>query len=133
LYFKGHSADKSGYIIFTQNGHVGIGTLDATHRLNVKGTIRAEEIIVETFGADFVFESDYRLKPLSEVKVHIEENKHLPDIPSAAQMQENGVGISELSTKLLQKVEELTLYAIQQNEMIEKLNKRIEELEESKR
>jgi len=65
---------------------------------------------------------------------------YIPDIPSAAQMQENGVGISELSIKLLQKVEELTLYAIQQNEkaveqqeLIEQLNKRIEELENDKK
>ena len=115
----------------------GTNTFTGKQRINglleVAGNVRTKELVVETIGADFVFEPDYQLKSLSEVKAHIEENKHLPDIPSAAQMQENGVGISELSTKLLQKVEELTLYAIQQNEMIEELNKRIEELEESKK
>jgi len=121
-------------IHFNQNAEVGIGIYATPgYRLSVNGTIRASEIIVETFGADFVFESDYKLKPLSEVKSHIEENKHLPDIPSATQMQENGIGMSELSIKLLQKVEELTLYAIQQNETIEKLNKRIDELETNRK
>lgn len=121
LYFKGHSADKSGYIIFTQNGHVGIGTLDATHRLNVKGTIRAEEIIVETGWADFVFKKDYQLPTLEEVKKHIEENKHLPGIPSEKEIKENGIGLSEITTKMMQKIEELTLYVIQQNKEIEDL------------
>jgi len=66
--------------VVSNNGHVGICVSNPQYALDVNGTIRAKEIIVETFGADFVFESDYKLKPLSEVKSHIEENKHLPDI-----------------------------------------------------
>jgi len=111
------------YLTVLANGNVGIGKNNPQYNLDVKGTIRATEIRVNTGGADFVFENDYKLKPLSEVKSHIKEHKHLPDIPSAAEMQENGVGVSELSTKLLQKVEELTLYVIQQNEIAEQQRK----------
>ena len=62
------------------------------------GTIRASEIIVSTTDADFVFADDYELRPLSEVKTFIQANKHLPEIKSAQEMQENGVGINELQT-----------------------------------
>ena len=85
------------------------------------GKIRAKEILVETIGADFVFAEDYQLRPLNEVKAFIAENKHLPEIQSAQEMQENGVGINELQAQLLQKIEELTLYILQQEERIKAL------------
>lgn len=103
------------------NGNIGIGTSSPNYKLDVNGTIRANEIIVNTTGADFVFAEDYKLRPLSEVKAFIQENKHLPEIKSAQEMQENGVGINELQTQLLQKIEELTLYIIQQEERIKTL------------
>ncbi len=96
------------------NGAVGIGTESPGYKLDVAGTVRADEIIVSTEGADFVFGEEYRLKPLSEVEAHINSRRHLPDIPSAESMRTEGVGVSELQTKLLQKVEELTLYIIEQ-------------------
>ena len=102
-------------------GNVGIGTQNPNYKLDVAGTIRANEIIVNTTGADFVFAEDYQLRPLSEVKTFIQENKHLPEIKSAQEMQENGVGINELQTQLLQKIEELTLYILQQEERIKAL------------
>lgn len=102
-------------------GNLGVGTTSPTHELDVRGTIRANEIIVNTTGADFVFANDYQLRPLSEVKTFIQENKHLPEIKSAQEMQENGVGINELQTQLLQKIEELTLYILQQEERIKAL------------
>ena len=95
---------------------------------DVVGTIRANEIIVNTTGADFVFAEDYQLRPLSEVKAFITENKHLPEIKSAQEMQENGVSINELQTQLLQKIEELTLYLIQQEETIQELRQEVERL-----
>ena len=138
-------------------GNVGIGTISPAYKLDVVGlvrtngmivngtvnaigtvhadsiiadrTIRAEEIIVETSGADFVFAEDYQLRPLSEVKAFIEENKHLPEIKSAQEMQENGVGVNELQTQLLQKIEELTLYLIQQEQTIQELRQKLEQLE----
>ena len=97
---------------------VGIGTQNPQYKLDVKGGIRAQEVVVETTGADFVFADDYQLRPLSEVEAFITENKHLPEIQSAQEMQENGVSVSELQTKLLQKIEELTLYILQQEERI---------------
>ena len=116
-------------IAIHSNGNVGIGTplpqqkLDVAgsiraNGLIVNGNIRAHEIVVTTTGADFVFAEEYRLRPLSEVKTFIAENKHLPEIKSAQEMQEDGVGINELQVQLLQKIEELTLYIIQQEERI---------------
>ena len=111
-------------------GNVGIGMTSAQYKLDVAGTIRADEILVKTTGADFVFADDYQLRPLSEVKAFIQKNKHLPEIKSAQEMQENGVSVSELQTQLLQKIEELTLYILQQEEIISNLNYRIQKLEQ---
>jgi predicted ribosome quality control (RQC) complex YloA/Tae2 family protein len=72
---------------------------------------------------DYVFNADYQLLNLNEVENYIKENKHLPDIPSAAEVQKNGYTLHEMNVKLLQKVEELTLYAIEQNKEIERLKK----------
>lgn len=105
---------------------VGIGTSNPRYKLDVNGGIRAQEVVVETNGADFVFADDYQLRPLSEVEAFITENKHLPEIKSAQEMQENGVSVSELQTKLLQKIEELTLYLIQQEETIQELRQEVE-------
>ncbi|PXX95024.1 hypothetical protein DF185_22700 [Marinifilum breve] len=83
-------------------------------KLAVNGSITASEVKVQAQTADFVFEDDYDLKDLEEVEEFISLNKHLPDVPSAKQMKENGVGLAEMNKLLLQKVEELTLYVIQQ-------------------
>lgn len=112
--------------ILNSNGNVGIGIANPLYKLDVNGIVRAEEVIINTDGADFVFADDYRLRSLREVEEHITANKHLPDIPSAASMQENGVGMAELQIKLLQKIEELTLYVIEQQKKIESLEKQLQ-------
>ncbi len=111
------------------NGNVGIGTLDTKgYKLAVDGTIKAKEIKVESGWADFVFDESYRLPSLEEVSSHIKEKKHLPGIPSAAEVAENGVDLGEMNAKLLQKIEELTLYVIKLQKDNEIMRKEIDEL-----
>ncbi|HTK18218.1 MAG TPA: hypothetical protein VL442_01830 [Mucilaginibacter sp.] len=85
----------------------------ADYKLDIVGSARADKIVVNTTGADFVFDKKYTLPKLSDVKAYIDKNQHLPEIPSAKEMQANGMSIGEINTKLLQKVEELTLYMIE--------------------
>ena len=110
---------------FMNTGNFGIGTSTPQYKLDVNGTIRANEIIVNTTGADFVFEKDYNLRSLKEVESFIIQNKHLPEIPSAAEMQEEGVGLERLTINLLRKVEEMTLYIIKQEKRIQELENQI--------
>ena len=113
------------------NAGVGIGTLTTgSHKLAVEGSIGAREIRVETTGwSDFVFENDYQLRSLEEVEAHINENGHLPEIPSEPEVLENGINLGEMDAKLLQKIEELTLYLIEQNKQNQAQQARIEQLE----
>lgn len=113
------------------SGMVGIGTSNPTRPLEVNGAIRAKEIIVESGWADFVFDSDFKLRPLAEVESHIKTYRRLPDIPSETEVKENGIGLSEMNTKLLQKVEELTLYVIQQQKELMQMKKELESLKGS--
>jgi len=97
---------------------------------SLKGKFEAKEIkVTETPTADFVFEEDYKLPTLQEVEKHIKEKKHLPEIASAKQMEKEGVNVGEFQIQLLQKIEELTLYIIEQNKRIEEQNNRIKKLE----
>lgn len=73
--------------------------------------------------SDFVFNDDYQLMPLNKVESFIEKNKHLPEIPSAAEVAKDGIDLAQMDAKLLQKIEELTLYVIQQQKRIEELEK----------
>ena len=108
------------------NGNIGIGTSTPDNKLDVLGIIRANEVIVETGWADYVFQDDYKLKPLSEVEAFIKENKHLPSVPSAAKIQDKGAHVAELMTKMMEKIEELTLYSIEQKKEIDELKRRLD-------
>jgi hypothetical protein len=117
------------------NGDVGIGTTNPTQKLQVKGTVYSTEVKVDLAagtGPDYVFEPTYDLKPLTEIETYIKENKHLPEVPSAKEMEKNGVQLGEMNMLLLKKVEELTLYVIEQNKTIQKQNERIQNLENHK-
>lgn len=122
--------------IYCVGDNVGIGTPDTFgYRLAVNGTIGAKEVKVETTSAwpDYVFEKEYKLPTLLEVEKYIKNKGHLHNIPSAKEVAENGILLGDMNSKLLRKIEELTLYTIQQEKEIQKLkeqNKRIEQLEE---
>ena len=103
-------------------GFIGIGTQSPRNKLDVRGTIRADAIYVNVVsGADFVFDTSYSLRSLSELKDFVLKNKHLPEIPSEQEMKENGVDLHKLQILLLQKIEELTLYIIEQEQRIQEL------------
>ncbi len=116
-------------ILNRSNGNVGIGTITPDYKLDVAGTIRATEIKVEAQTADFVFSDTYNLKDLTEVENYIKTHKHLPDIPSAEEMEASGVDLAEMNKLLLQKVEELTLHTINQEKQLKDKDNAIKELE----
>ena len=114
----------------SRDGIVSIGTANRQvgYKLAVNGNIKAKEIRVETGWSDFVFESDYNLPTLKDVEQHIKEKGHLQDIPSAEDVAEHGIFLGEMDSKLLQKIEELTLYTIDQEKRIEHLESKNEKL-----
>jgi len=75
--------------------------------------------------ADFVFDQNYKLMPLHQVEQFVKANSHLPEIPSFAQVSKNGVSVGELQNKLLQKIEELTLYVIEQQKELDQLKQEL--------
>lgn len=110
--------------IWQDDGSVGIGTTNtAGAKLAIKGNIHAQEVKVDMNGwADYVFKPDYELLPLLELKTYVDKNRHLPGIPSTEEVVENGLNLGEMNAKLLKKIEELTLYLVNQNEQIIKQN-----------
>ncbi|GAA4314415.1 hypothetical protein [Compostibacter hankyongensis] len=101
---------------------------NADYKLDVNGNVRANKVVVNTTGADFVFDSTYHLPSLKEVKHYIEMNGHLPDVRSAKTMRNEGVDLGQNQMKLLQKIEELTLYMIAQDKKISEQQKLIRQL-----
>ena len=116
-------------MIIDHQGKVGIGTTTTgTHKLAVDGSIGARKVKVEMGSwSDFVFDHDYKLRSLAEVESFIAQNKHLPDVPSQAEVVKEGNDLGSMDAILLQKIEELTLYLIEQNKKIEALEKKLAE------
>lgn len=117
------------------NGDVGIGVSDPKgYKLAVGGSMIAESIKVKTLSTwpDYVFYQDYELPSLKEIKEFIRHNRHLPDLPSADDVDSNGIDVGEMNAKLLRKIEELTLYLIDQNERLDRQQKEIDILKNRK-
>jgi len=115
-------------MIIRSDGKVGIGTVSPQYELDVAGIIRGCKVKANNFNGwcDYVFDKDYKLQSLSELEKYIKQNKHLPDMPTEKQVLENGIDLGEMNMKLLQKIEELTLYTIKQQKMIDKLKKEVD-------
>jgi hypothetical protein len=116
------------------NGNVGIGTENPQAKLAVNGTVLAKEVKVKNdiTVPDYVFEDDYQLPALNEIEAYVKENKHLPEIPSAKDIERDGLNLAEMNLLLLKKVEELTLHLIEKEKEIKSLKSleaRIESLE----
>lgn len=107
-----------GYKLFVEDG-----ILTEKVRVSVKTTAN---------WADYVFAPEYNLMPLSEVEKFTKENNHLPNVPSAKELTENGLDVAQMDAKLMEKVEELTLYLIEQNKQIEQLKAEVKTLKEQK-
>ncbi len=122
-------------MVITQAGNVGIGVKWQTmynnspgYKLAVNGTIGARAIVVETSSgewSDYVFEKNYKLKTIPELEAFINTNKHLPNVPSACEVEEKGIDIATMDATLLAKIEELSLYIIEQNKKLEAQNKEL--------
>lgn len=101
-------------------------------RMFVKDGIKTEKVKVDVATAngwaDYVFNKNYRLRTLEEVEKHIEEKGHLPNIPSTDEVMKNGLNLGEMDAKLLEKIEELTLYSIDQNKQLKSQSEEIKEL-----
>ncbi|OMQ12527.1 tail fiber protein [[Flexibacter] sp. ATCC 35103] len=127
-----HGTGQTEKVRIQGNGNVGIGTTAPDSRLTVAGNIHSREVKVTVNAGqvpDYVFANDYKLKSLQEVEKYIKQNSHLPEIPSAQEMERNGLMLAEMNMSLLKKMEEMTLYIIEQNKQIIDLKNRLEKVE----
>ncbi len=131
--------NRNNTFVVKENGNVGIGTTNPQAKLHIKngntellkldneGNLFTRELIVKKDGAlefpDYVFAPDYELLPLYELETYITNNQHLPEIPTAEEVEKNGIAVGTMNVQLLKKVEELTLYTIEQQKQIDEQNK----------
>ncbi|MGA6119312.1 hypothetical protein [Sphingobacterium anhuiense] len=117
------------FMTFLPNGYVGVGTVAPKEMLSVNGNIRARQIKVETANwPDYVFSENYQLPSLKETEKFIQTNGHLPEVPKASEIEENGVDLGELNKILLKKMEEMTLYMIDKDKRIQALEETVKAL-----
>jgi hypothetical protein len=128
---NGGTEPTKGAINVDYNGHVGINTLNTTgFTFNVNGTAVFDQVTVETFSgnnpnaspwADYVFDKDYQLPSIYSVADYIKANNHLPGIPTTAEVKKNGLNLGATQAKLLEKIEQMTLYTIQLQQQVDSL------------
>lgn len=124
-----NTASKGNIIMATGGGNVGIGTVNTgTNKLAVEGTIAARRIKVTQNNPwpDYVFGEDYTLTPLYETEKYVKEYRHLPNMPSAKEVAENGIDLGEMNRKLLEKMEEMTLHMIRMQKKIDELESKMQ-------
>ena len=103
-------------LIIDGAGNIGIGMINPQNKLDVRGKIHSQSVVVDMLGwSDYVFKKDYQLPSLQEVKAYIDQNQHLPEIPSEQQIAKEGLNLGEMNKLLMKKVEELTLYLIEKD------------------
>lgn len=125
-----YNSDLSKTLLYVRQatGNVGIGTADPKTRLAVNGEMLAKKVrITPNNWADFVFDSSYHLPSLQQVEHFIARHKHLPDIPSAKEVSDNDLELGQNQAKLLQKIEEMTLYLIAQEKALKEREQKITE------
>ena len=125
--------DFGGNVLIARRGRVGIGTSSPQSKLHVEGDLRVTgDIQIKDWSLsvpDYVFAEDYALRPLSELNAYIQQHKHLPEIPSEREIQAGGVNLGEFCMSLLKKVEELSLYVLQQQEVLQAQSDRLSQIE----
>jgi len=129
--FSFDSNTSTGLMTIKSTGDVAIGTTDSKgYKLAVAGNAIAESMTVKLQAnwPDYVFKPSYSLTPLSELKIYIDKNQHLPEVPSAAEVEKDGQNLGEMNKLLLKKVEELTLYLIEQQKINQSLQLQIDKL-----
>lgn len=129
--YSAHNSTSSIVDLLTigLNGNVGIGTTRPQNKLDVKGIMHSQEVKVDMKDwSDFVFKKEYSLPTLEEVEKQITEKGHLSNIPSEEEVLKNGINLGEINAKLLQKIEELTLYVIEQDKSIKSLKEDIKKI-----
>jgi hypothetical protein len=126
----GNSSHTNGPSNLTVTGKLAVGTcVPANYQMAVDGTIAAREVVVETANwCDYVFDGKYKLMSLSELKDYINKNKHLPEFKAEKEYVTNGIPVSEVIKLQQKKIEELTLYLLEQEEKIKKLQEALEKL-----
>jgi hypothetical protein len=133
---KSSPGDTTPSLVVDLDGNwvaIGRDTGKTGYELSVKGEIVCHDLLIQdsSLWPDYVFEAGYPLKPLEEVEAHIRENKHLPGIPAAGEIEKDGISVGGMQKRMMEKIEELTLYVIDQNKRLAAQERQLAELRQA--